>query len=247
MIELDEQQVNRIVQKVLAEMAKTVLSPAQESEKAKVLVIFCGCPGDLEKISDEIQSLRGRFSFAGAYSQATEMLLGKDFLFRMTDRLVSGKDLYDAVDASEFLLFPNLSQNTAAKTVCGVRDSIGSEIMGYALQRGKNILACRSCICPGEKRDAYSLFLKTMLENLEKLGVRLYTRGKLEDVICNPKIKTSEKETMGGACSLVTASMVREANGRGLSRMDVNKGCIMTPLAKDEAKKLNIELHVRES
>lgn len=238
--------IRRIVRKVLAEMKKTSLplSGGTETEKEKptAVVFFCGCPDGLDEVSRDLSEFRRRFSLVGGYSQAAEALLDRDYMMREACSLLSQKELYEAVRHTGTVLFPNLSQNTAAKVVCGIRDTPGSEIMGYALKKGKRVLAARSYICPGNAKDPYSLFLRTVLENLEKLGVQLYSRGKLDSILDGKERLIGTQKTAGAPLTLVTVEMVREARAKGISKIQTEGRCIVTPLARDEAKKLSVEL-----
>lgn len=244
MRKLDEGQIRRIVQRVLDEIENTsaVVPGKIEQEKPPAVVFFCGCPGGLDELSFDLSAFRKRFFLVAGCSPAAESLLGRDYLEREAGALISEKTLYEAVHQAEVVLFPNLSQNTAAKAASGIRDTPGSEVMSLALREGKRVIACRSWICPGSKKDPYSMLLSGILGNIEKIGVQLYSRGSLVSHFERDREQNEEKNKDGTSFSLVTAAAVREAKAKGLSMIQTDGRCIVTPLARDEAKKLNVEL-----
>lgn len=241
---LDEGQIRRIVQKVLDEIENTskVVPRKIEEKKLSALVFFCGCPGWLDELSKDLSVVRRGFSLTSGCSPAAENLLGREYMEQGTGPLQYGKELYEAVHQADIVLFPNLSQNTAARTACGIRDTPGSEVMALSLKEGKRVIACRSWICPGSRRDSYSIFLADMLGQIEKIGVQLYSRGNLSSHFERDGEQRGVKNKDEVSFSLVTAAAVREAKARGLSMIKADGRCIVTPLAKDEAKKLNVEL-----
>lgn len=239
---MDEMQIQRIVQRVLKEIAG-MSQNAERTRKPSLVVFFCGCPGDLEKVSDELKTVRKDYRLVAGLSPAAESLIGREHLGTLVDEFLSDKDLHDAVDSAETVLFPNLSQNTAAKVLCGIRDSLGSDVMAYALQRGKRVLASRDCICPGEKRDPYSVFLQRMLEGIEKLGVALYSRGALGTHLLKKESAPDSQNHRGRGRPVVTVADVREVGAAGFGSLSVPKNAIVTSLARDEANKLHVEIN----
>ena len=235
---MDEMQIQRIVQRVLKEVAGTMPANAERVRAPSLVVFFCGCPGDLEKVADELKVVREKYHLVAGFSPAAESLIGRERLGAMVDELLSGKDLHDAVGSAEAVLFPNLSQNTAAKVLCGIRDSLGSDVMAYALQRGGRVLAARDCICPGEKKDPYSVFLRRMLEGIEKLGVELYSSGTLGARLTKEESVPASQNRRGRG-----RPDVHEASAAGFGSLSIPKDAIVTSLARDEANKLRVAIN----
>ena len=145
------------------------------------------------------------------------------------------------------VVFPTLSQNTAARGAWGLRDSLPSEAMAWALKKGIPVVACRDWVCPGEGKDPYSLFLGGMLKKLEVFGVRFCSCSRLAETVSGAGKGTGPKrlehtEKIPAGCRVLTASAVRDAARGGRKRIQVGKGCLVTPLARDEAKDCGVEL-----
>ena len=86
-----------------------------------------------------------------------------------------------------------------------------------------------------------------MLKKLEAFGVRFCSCSRLAETVAGagkgagPKRPGPPEKPVSG-CKVLTASAVRDAAKSGRKKIAVGKGCLVTPLARDEAKDRGIEL-----
>jgi flavoprotein len=173
--------------------------------------------------------------------------IGTERIARSAHSLASPDELHALVEKSVAVVFPTLSQNTAARGAWGLRDSLPSEAMAWALKKGIPVVACRDWVCPGDGKDPYSLFLGGMLKKLEAFGVRFCSCSRLAETVTGAGKATGPKraeipEKPVADCRVLTASAVRDAARNGKKRIALGKGCLVTPLARDEAKDCGIEI-----
>lgn len=251
MRDLDEELVKRLVEKVVA-LVEAEDKPVAEEDRPTVLAVFTGCQGDPGPALEQVAGLKGSHLVVAAVSPAAGETIGTERIARSANRLALPGELHAFIEKSVAVVFPTLSQNTAARGAWGLRDSLPSEAMAWALKKGIPVVACRDWVCPGDGKDPYSLFLGGMLKKLEAFGVRFCSCSRLAETVtgagkaAGPKRgETPEKPV--AACRVLTASAVRDAAKSGQKRIAVAKGCLVTPLARDEAKDCGIELFPGDS
>lgn len=246
MKDLDEELVKRLVDKVMA-LIEAEKGPVTGEGKPTVLVVFTGCHGDPGPALEQVAGLKGSHFVVAAVSPAASETIGTERISRAAHNLASPGELHALIEKSVAVVFPTLSQNTAARGAWGLRDSLPSEAMAWALKKGIPVVACRDWVCPGDRKDPYSLFLGGMLKKLEAFGVRFCYCSRLAEAVSEagksevPK-RTGTLEKPVAGCRVLTASMVRDAARGGQKRILVGKGCVVTPLARDEAKDCGIGL-----
>lgn len=246
MRDLDEELVKRLVDKVVA-LVEAENGTVVEEGKSTVLAVFTGCHDDPGPALEQVAGLKESHFVVAAASPAAMETIGTDRIARSANSLASPGELHALVEKSVVVVFPTLSQNTASRGAWGLRDSLPSEAMAWALKKGIPVVACRDWVCPGDRKDPYSLFLGGMLEKLEAFGVRFCSCSKLAETVTGAGKATGPKraeipEKPVAGCRVLTASEVRDAARSGRKRISVGKGCRVTPLARDEAKDCGIEL-----
>jgi hypothetical protein len=243
---LDEELVKRLVEKVMALIEAEGRQEAG-SGKPRILAVFTGCHDDPGPAMEQVARLKGSHLVVAVSSPAALQTIGADRISQVAERMASSEELHDLVEKSAAVIFPTLSQDTAARGAFGFRDSLPSEAMAWALKRGIPVIACRDWVCPGDGKDPYSLFLGGMLKRLEAFGVRFCSCSRLAETVRAAEKGEALEEPVPqvGAVKgrpVLTASAVRDAARSGRKRIVVGKGCLVTPLARDEARDCGIEL-----
>jgi len=243
---LDEELVKRLVDKVVA-LVEAENKAVVEGDKPTVLAVFTGCHGDPGPALEQVAGLKVSHFVVAAASPGAMETIGTERIARSAHSLASPGELHALVEKSMAVVFPTLSQNTAARGAWGLRDSLPSEAMAWALKKGIPVVACRDWVCPGEGKDPYSLFIGGMLKKLEVFGVRFCSCSRLGETVSGagkgmgPK-RLEDTGKIPAGCRVLTASAVRDAARGGQKRIVVGKGCRVTPLARDEAKDCGVEL-----
>jgi hypothetical protein len=244
--DLDEEFVKRMVDRVMT-LIEAEKRTGGGDGKPTVLVIFTGCGNDPASALEQVSELKGSHYVVAAASESACEAIGTERIGRAAHRFAEPKELHAVLEKSAAVVFPTLSQNTAARGAWGLRDTLPSEAMAWALKRRTPVIACRDWVCPGDGKDPYSLFLGGMLKKLEAFGVRFCSCSKLAETVRGarsgegPGRPGTPCETARG-CRVLTASAVRDAARSGRKKIALEKGCLVTPLARDEAKDCGIEL-----
>lgn len=256
---MDEATIRRIVDLCVREIRK--LPPREpggacESERPcdarpKLLAVFTGGMKGAEAALTELEGLRKNYRITGAASASAIRMFGKDRLAAAADEWIDGTENPAeacGVDGFDAVVFPTLSQNTAAKAAWGIRDGFACELMASALLAGRRVVAARDSVCPGRAGGAYAGMLRTILERLVAFGVGLCDANDLGAAVrgCSapasapvspePPRKTAAK----GKKTVITASVVQDAARAGKTEITLDAAAILTPLARDEARERGI-------
>ena len=258
---MDEATIRRIVDLCVREIRK--LPPREpggtcESERPcdarpKLLAVFTGGMKGAETALAELAGLRESFRITGAASASAIRMFGKDRLAAVADEWIDGTGtLAEAcgVDGFDAVVFPTLSQNTAAKAAQGIRDGFACAAMACALLAGRRVVAARDSVCPGRAGGAYAGMLRTILERLVAFGVALCDADDLGAAVrgCSapapaPTSASPEpprKPAAKGKKTVITASVVQDAARAGKTEIVVDAASLLTPLARDEARERGI-------
>jgi hypothetical protein len=173
-------------------------------------------------------------------------------------------------------LVPVLTQNSLAKVVHLICDTVATEVILRALQFGKHVIAAQNAADPiarfqiqtGKVQFSAKL-LHAMQDNLQQIqeyGVELVSvqnlaqavQQALQPVAILPEQKRSlplptkpafmAKSTKVGICgkAVLSAMQIQQAVSNGEHRLVVEKGSLITPLAKDIAQNVGIEIVIRD-
>ncbi len=256
---MDEATIRRIVDLCVREIRKC--SPQEPAgacaaerscdARPKLLAVFTGGMKGAETALAEVAGLRESFRITGAASAAAIGMFGKDRLAAAADEWIDGTaNLTGACDVDGFdaVVFPTLSQNTAAKAAQGIRDGFACDLMARALLAGRRVVASRDSVCPGRVGGAYAGMLRTILERLVAFGVELCdandlgaaVRGRPAPVLASASPEPPRTAAAKGKKTVITASVVQDAARAGKTEITLDAAAILTPLARDEARERGI-------
>ena len=254
---MDEATIRRIVDLCVREIRKC--SPQEPAgacaaerscdARPKLLAVFTGGMKGAETALKELAGLRESFRITGAASASAIRMFGKDRLAAAADEWIDGAgNPAEAcgVDGFDAVVFPTLSQNTAAKAAQGIRDGFACDAMACALLAGRRVVAARDSVCPGRAGGAYAGMLRTILERLVAFGVTLCDANDLGAAVrgCSAPASASpeppRKPAAKGKKTVITASAVQDAARAGKTEITLDAAAILTPLARDEARERGI-------
>ena len=223
----------------------------------KVLILVNGSSIDIYNNLEKLNSLKNNgfkislgFSFMGEKMLDTKRIINSlkpQEIFNEEDifRLKSILNDYFIVIA------PNLTINTLSKISLGMVDSLVSNIIWSFLYHDKKVYidfnSVRSYMGEPPKSKEIEKVIKAHIDTILRMGAIEFTSGnKFEDLI--PRVISSN--------SKITNNEHRDKRGliteKDISKLDkdqrvliLNKGTVITPLARDKARELGLSIEIK--
>jgi len=277
---LNQEMLKPIIEAVVREVMKKMEGAAgaaeikkEESQKEKILLVFTGGTGNLDMVLEQLKLLSEKFDFIALFSKSAEKAVGKQRIreaIEFEDAIE--ENLYDALSAVDKIIFPTLTQNTAAKAAVGIRDSVASEALACGLLLKKKVIAITDSIPLKSMPAAYARMVGEVLKRVEQLGVDMCKAEELANKVLYIKKDTGIKTVPAGTeCKIetapeplkpkppenaqekqnvlaleskapVTAEVVNNAILKGFNKIILPPRTILTPLAKDAAKDNKVDV-----
>lgn len=243
---------SKIASNILGNITDKMSNRRDSSGKGKALVIFTGSSQELDKTMDQIFELKKTgydvavgFSFMAKNLIDTKRIinslnplevLGEEDIFRL--QLLSNE--------YSILMMPNITMNTLSKVCSGMIDSFASNILWTFLYKNKKVIidyhSVRNYL--GEKPASKEIedMIEERIAQITKMGA-----SEIEEIA---EIYEEEEPIQDTRISLPQNSsskkLITEKDIAAYkqNRLIVNKSTIITPLAKDRARELNIEIIV---
>lgn len=159
--------------------------------------------------------------------------------------------LQDLISPHQIAFFPALSENVVAKAATGIFDEPLSRLLLQAIEAGKPIIAIAPEPSEGLRNNSPALFRlrQTHRQKIAQFGIRLITQKDIVKVLLSalPKstFKNRPQPIHGNNKPLLTAEDVEKAAREGMSKLVIPYRGIVTPLAKDRARDLNITIELK--
>lgn len=257
----EEKLVELVTREVLRRLAAVTPEPAKKPERQqRVLAMFTGGTIGLEQGLKELSELQSSASISVVLSEAAKQVVGKN---RICEHLGSETPVITAscpypgklLRAADVVVVPVLTQNSAAKLAHTLADTMVTTLVLQALMLGKPVIIASNAADPrdswrigagmGRSPVGLSRALQDNLKKIEGLGAAMIDVGSLA-AECRKYAKQetyeSSTEKSGGGRGLIDAGTVRAALANGGKRLEVPAGALVTPLAKDVARELGVEL-----
>lgn len=259
--------IDAIVSEVIKKLPYNLKEQAQVEPKIRskgnLLLAFTGGTGNLDTVLARLKSLSQKYDFYACFTPAAEKAFGMERVKQEIKFVeVLEEDFYHTLTKVDAIVFPTLTQNTAAKATLGIRDSLASELLACGLLLKKPVYAVTDSIPLASMPAAYARMVGDILRRLEQLGVDLCKADELASkiittsIICEQKADVSTeplelKEPVNKALppkayvlesKLVTAEVIYEVASAGHDRILVPSQGIVTPMARDVAKEKQIAL-----
>ncbi len=228
---------------------REVGSQSIPSDKRNIYALFTGGSAKLSEAINQIKLLiQNGYNVKVILSEAATRVIkiekirekiGIEDILCEPDPSIYSVDIVQSADA---IVVPVLTRNSAAKVALGICDTLVTNIIMHALIAGKPVIAARNsadpegqdCICIGTHKTPPTLIqiAKDYLKKLESYGVKLVDASEIAQYFIRSKDIKRE---------LVTYDTIKELS-QDIKQIEVKRGSIITPLAKDLAKERNIEI-----
>lgn len=223
------------------------------SGKGKALVVFTGSSLEMEKTMGHIFDLKeAGYDVAVGFSFMAENLIDTKRIINSLNplELLGEEDLLrlQLVSNEYSLLFmPNITMNTLSKVCSGMIDSFASNILWAFLYKNKEVIidfySVRNYLgerpaskeIEGMIEEKVSTILKMGAQELEN-AIEIFQEEEEEEILVP---SASKEEDLSR--KLITQKDIVEYKKK---KLIISKNTIITPLAKDKARELNIEIIV---
>lgn len=259
MVDMQRDQVRRIVRQVLAEEGVKIVPArpkrAQGAGGARTLIVFHAGVRKLDAALEQVQRIEADSARCSVFTgqAARAWVCGEDVKERTGARCILDSVSADGVEKvltrADILVLPTLCLQVASKVVHLLCDDLESRIVFTALLQGKKILAARDgfMFCDLLVNDALREEIEQVLGKLQRLGVLLCPTEELHAAFRRLVLpETASAETTAGdvepAPRLVTGRHVMAAVDTGRDRLRIHKGAIVTALARDLIKEYGLRL-----
>lgn len=163
---------------------------------------------------------------------------------------------YGLVEWAQAVIVPVLTQNTAAKVALGIRDSLLTNLLAAAIVTGKPVIMAQDAAVPAGAPAAYGAMIAGHLDRLRGFGVQVVRADHLAETCRQalrrggavppparaPQSRTPAALPPSPYRTVITAQTVQDAARAGEHSLAVPPGALVTPLATDEARALQIRL-----
>ena len=263
---MNQEALKPIIDAITQEVMRRLQHHLEEEKKPQenLLLVFTGGTGNLDNVLYQLKSLSKKYHFLAHFSPAAQRAFGRERVWQDIEfEEVLEEDLYTALTKPDVVVFPTLTQNTAAKAVVGIRDSSASEALACGLLLKKRVIAVNDSIPLRSMPAAYARMVGEILKRLEQLGVNMCSAEELQNIISTTSgtfvskdgnvlevekpVPASEDPVTPKALVLegkvpVTAEVIYKAVVEGYDRIILSPKTLVTPMAKDTAKEKNIIL-----
>ncbi len=252
---------NKITLNVLADITKKLNEKDSFDFKNKGLVVFTGSNIDLTKKIEELNRLKEEginlsiaFSFMGERILDTEAIIEKlnpMEIYREEDIF----RLEEIVNSHSMVIGPNITINTLSKVSLGMIDSFVSNILWTYLYKKKNVYldftSVNNYLGSPSQNKVINNQIKVYIDNLKNMGTIEIVEGHYVDRIMGKQIMNqyNREETVVkdgyDSKKIITEKDLTKFSAKG-DTLKLPKGSILTPLAKDKARKLGINIKIEE-
>lgn len=259
---------NTLVQLVTAEVMRqlaqqsVVIHPQKTQFPYKALVIFTGGTIGLEQGLKEVKKVQQyNAEVTVLLTGSAEKIIGIDKIKEELGShvgIITPQSPYPrlTLQDSDIVIIPVLTQNTAAKLAYTLSDTMVSTVILQALMRGIPVVAAYNAADPLDSWRVHSNMgkaspglLQALRGNLQKLdgyGMQLVEVASLameSKKRLERNVKVSAKEIQGtGKKNILDAAAIKALADNGSRSISVCQGTIITPLARDTARDLGIQI-----
>lgn len=215
------------------------------------LIVFNGSDIELKERIEELKEIKSRgFTFSLAFSFMADRIVDTDYIIGSLNPIEVYKEedifrLKEIVEKHYCIIGPNITVNTLSKVTLGMVDSFISTLVWSFLHKGKPVYldfsAARKFL--GEKSDNEKIngTIHNYISILKDMGVCELVPGKYLESILD---KSNSKDIDIYYKKVITESDLKDLP-KG-ERLILPKGTIITPLAKDKANLLGIQLEIEK-
>ena len=224
-------------------------------KKENILVVFSGSVKGLDEKLDQLKRLKNQgasislgFSFVGERMLDTNKIidiLKPSKVYREEDLFI----LQTICREHSLLISPNLTINSLSKVSLGMIDSFVTNLIWTFLYEGKKVYldfhSVRNFLGLECKNETIKSLVEGHIDTIKNMGAMEICKEdyvNLLDIQVGKKLATSPAETNVREKKLITENDIISLSAN--TRLLVQKGTIITPLAKDKAKEKKIKIEM---
>ena len=259
MAEFDATQIAKIVreeiEKYLTNRPINIPETMPKPGNRNILVIFTGADIGLSTALEQLHKLRQKpYSFTFLLSRAAQKIIGVEKLTSVTSGCqilteIPAEKVLSFIQEQELVIVATLSRTTAIKLANTITDTLVTDLLYTALVNKKPIIAARNgadpmlANCPRcgtpDMAPAIIQNIHIELDKLIEYGIRLIPVDDLADETRSILESISRKEPDK---KIITEYDIKSAANAGEKKIRIRKGSLVTPLARDTAKELELEI-----
>lgn len=249
-MELTRDQITKIVDLVLQQLVD-INGAAPPYAARRVAAVFCGDRTGAEEGRRTVRSLMERgCSVTALFTPDAERVNGAAWLKEKAPGVQTPADPYriglkELVDSADLVIAPVMTYGGVGKLAHGIADNPALSMLMYALLQGRTVLAARDACAAEQDTPMAGLVIQRNIQLLETCGIRFVSASSLLTECMallgtgTPEVRTPAQAREQFRGGVLTVSHLRPYQGGILS---IPPSTIITPAARDEARKRNIEL-----
>lgn len=243
---------NKITLNVLADITKKISGNSISNTNEKALIIFTASNINLDHSLEEIKELKQyNVDISLAFSFMAEEILDINSIIDFLNPLEVYREedifkLEEIVGEYSYIVGPNITMNTLTKVSSGMVDSFASNIIWTFLYMGKKVyLDFRSVrnYLGGECKNKH---IKSTIDS----HINILKKMEVVEIELGNYIKNIEKPHNIGDKTRKKVLVEKDLKEymlkytRGDKLLNLPKGSIITPLARDKARELGIQINI---
>ena len=259
-------ELQNLIQNALIEYIVNKVIEKLEQRQKTTLVLFTGASIGFRQSIESLNKLQQNgWQFKVVISKAAEDVLTEDLIKKSLniESVIKEDDkpnIKELLDQNNLIIIPSLTINTASKIANCISDTLITNIVSKAMMSGKKIIASLNVSL------AYKNKLKNNLETIKSYEIELTTSENLfykvekyskknlntNNLVINNQSKDNKKtidlkqpQDKNSLYIKLDKKVISRADvyeNRGYNYIFVDKGSLITDLAKEEAKKLNLKI-----
>lgn len=251
---------NKVTSNVMYNISNRIKAQDFSNGKGKALIVINGSSMDILNDLGFIQNLKfNGFEISVGFSFMAERLLDTKRIIDLIkpSRIYSEEDigkLKDIINQYELVVGPNITMNTLSKISLGMIDSLIPNIIWSFLYHGKkvylNFNIVRNQMGERPKSKEISNIIEEHINKIIKMGaIEISGRISIPNIISKENILKDDISNISETSNEIVKKLVSERDitklGENQKVLVLNKGTIVTPLARDKAKELGISIEIK--
>ncbi|WFA07838.1 hypothetical protein [Tissierella sp. Yu-01] len=238
---------SNVTNNVLESISKKLISNSLSSDSARALVLINGSNIDISEQIKFIQNLKKNYDVSLGFSFMAERLVDTKRIIELIKpiRIYKEEDIFNLksiIEEHSILVAPNITVNTLSKVSLGMIDGFVPNLIWSCLYFGKEVYigfeSVRNYMGVQSKSKEISNMIEDHIDNVIKMGA--LEIGTIEIRNTRKSIDLYESKDK----QLITERDIVNLD-KGQKVLILNKGTLITPLAKDKAKELGINIEIR--
>ncbi|MBU3178780.1 flavoprotein [Clostridium estertheticum] len=253
----------------IEELIKAITIQVLSMVNKKVLIFISGGVVNIEEEFDVLNGFNN-LKYSLVLSDSAKEVIPKQFIEDLNaDLIIDKKLLSKKINEVDFVLIPVMTRNILAKTALGIRDTFITTGISDSIMKNKKIIVVKDSFDPDNpvnislgysQNISYNEMIKNHIKTIEGFGVTFINASELKKAI-DELIRIEDKvpEQIASIKKVInkTQHITKEMDGitlkgiitktdllplGGCRNINVEKGAVITPLAKDYIDSENIEI-----